>query len=186
MKTAVEWLAETKAKDLSISQLATYLVSSDCPISVWDELDGCTRLEKAQILLNKWNAEAEPTEWKPIRGERVLVWDDNEESAKEKIFIIESEGESYPYRAVTSGHDSLFLEGHPFESCGYKHMKPIPKEEPEKDFKSKVVELVEKRITDCIRYEEANHIGKGYYNSILWESQANCAREILKQIKELN
>jgi hypothetical protein len=141
------WLKETKAKNLSLDELRIIIrtdLKRELAIKIRNKFNLVAGESLSECLFNQWQKEAE---FSPKRGDRVLVWDDSEESAMEKIFIIKSDGEAYPYRVVTSGHDRLFLDGHLFESCGYKNMKPLPTEQPtETDFKSQVIELIEGKI----------------------------------------
>jgi hypothetical protein len=62
---------------------------------------------------------------------------------------------------------------------GAKWQSEQPKET---DFKSKVIELIEKRI-ECYKHRQSN-IGSSYIR-ILWENSANEAQELLNQIKQL-
>lgn len=62
---------------------------------------------------------------KPQRGERVLVWDDNENQAYEIIFLTEIEGAIYPIQVVHPDYEEEFLNGVPFGIVAYKHMKPL-------------------------------------------------------------
>lgn len=183
-KLVTEWLAEIKAKNLSLIQLADYLMSSDCPTSVWNELDGCTSIEKAQILLNKWNAKPE---WKPIRGERVLVWDFDENNAIERIFLVEIEGAAVPIRVVADNDEDKFLNKQFFHTIGYSYMKQLPKVEPivELDFKAKVIELFEKRIAICKESVEEYKNENRFYAAEVWKNCKNENAEMLKQINQL-
>jgi hypothetical protein len=143
-----KWLKETKAKNLSLNELEHLIFELENRL--FSELKGSDFIEKAEFLFNQWNNPTEEspkveTEWQPKRGDRVLVWDDDEEP-KEKIYLTYSDGERYPYRVVLVGFENEFKENKPFESCAYQHMKPLPIEQPkETDFKSKVIELIEKR-----------------------------------------
>lgn len=145
------WLEETKAKNLSFNQLWEVLETSSHE-NIWKKLDGNTSLEKTQILFNQWGnlTEESPkveTEWQPKRGDKVLVWDNEESSAEEKIFLVEIKGCKLPIRVVAPDEETKFLQGQIFSSSGYKHMKPLPTEQPkETDFKSKVIKLIRDRI----------------------------------------
>ena len=89
------------------------------------------------------------TEWQPKRGDRVLVWDNDESKAEERIFLAEIKGSSYPIRTVASDCENDFKEEIEFETTEYKKMKPLPIEQPiETDFKTKVIELIENEIKD--------------------------------------
>jgi hypothetical protein len=128
---------------------------------------------------------AKPTEWQPKRGERVLVWDDWDEP-KERIYLTYSKGERYPYRVVSVGDEDKFNKNELFESCAYQHMKPLPIEQTEEtDFKSKVIELIEKNINDKQQKLEFV-IDK---NNLIYEAVLECIvaiqKDLLTQIKEL-
>lgn len=70
--------------------------------------------------------EPEPEkEWKPKRGERVLVWDYKWDE-REAIFIAEIEGDIFPYVAVRQEYEGNFLKGEKFLTYQWKNMKPIP------------------------------------------------------------
>jgi hypothetical protein len=89
------------------------------------------------------------TEWQPKRGDRVLVWDDEESKARERIFLVELKGAEFPIVTVTIDTIDKFKNGHPFNITLYQHMKPLPIEQPkETDFKTKVIELIENEIKD--------------------------------------
>jgi len=186
-----KWLKETKAKNLSLEELINYIEEDTTSDSVYSLLQGNFAKQKAQILFNQWNNPTEEspkveTEWQPKRGDRVLVWDDVENAAEEKIFILKSEGEAYPNRVVASGSLRLFFEGHPFESCGYKNMKPLPIEQPkETDFKTKVIELIEKRIEKRTQDLEHAVANKAYMTASTIEVVITIQKDLLNQIKQL-
>jgi hypothetical protein len=62
-----------------------------------------------------------------------LVWDDNEENAKESIFLCGIEGAIYPYFCVNIISEEAFINGDKFNVCAWKNIKPIPKKEIPKD-----------------------------------------------------
>src|SRR5690625_3593456 len=64
-------------------------------------------------------------EWKPKRGERVLVWN-IEGHETEAIFIAEIEGGIFPYVSVSQGYEKEFLKGEKFLTHGWSYMKPLP------------------------------------------------------------
>jgi|SRR5690625_3226070 len=78
--------------------------------------------------IKKYNAEIitlpEP-EWKPKRGERVLVWNIEGHEA-EAIFIAEIEGGIFPYVTVSFEDEGNFLKGEKFLTYEWKNMKPLP------------------------------------------------------------
>ena len=127
------------------------------------------------------------TEWKPKRGERVLVWDNDESDTAERIFLAEIEGAAIPIIVVRYGNESEFLNNKLFYTIGYKYMKQIQKPEVivETDFKTKVVELFEKRIAICKESVEKYKNENRFYAAEVWKNCKNENAEMLKQIKEL-
>jgi hypothetical protein len=71
--------------------------------------------------------------FKPKRGDKVLVWDNNEENAQERIFITEIEGSKHPYVCVSLAHEEAFINGSLFSFDGWKNIKPLPEKEIAKD-----------------------------------------------------
>ncbi len=69
----------------------------------------------------------------PKRGDRVLVWDNNEENAVERIFITEIEGAYNPCLCVAELSENHFLNGEKFYFSWFKNIKPIPKKIIPKD-----------------------------------------------------
>ena len=66
-------------------------------------------------------------EWKPKRGDKVLVWE-NEGDEREAIFIAEIEGAKYPVITVAYGYEEDFKDGKTFDIAGWSYMKPYKKE----------------------------------------------------------
>jgi hypothetical protein len=71
--------------------------------------------------------------FKPKRGDKVLVWDDNEENAKECIFLTEIEGAKFPYICVNTISEEAFINGNTFHPTFWKNIKPLPIIEIPKD-----------------------------------------------------
>lgn len=63
--------------------------------------------------------------FKPKRGDRVLVWDDEEENAIERIFITKIENAKFPYICVSKNSEEVFINGGIFSICEWINMKPI-------------------------------------------------------------
>lgn len=127
--------------------------------------------------------------WQPKRGDRVLVWDDNEEVAKERIFLGYIKGAKCPIQVVSPIDDSRFLTDRPFDVIEYANMKPLPAEEPqpeESDFKSKVIELVRRAICNAEQSKNIELEEKGYSQALAWQIKYEALSDILTQIKELN
>lgn len=62
------------------------------------------------------------------RGDRILVWDKNEDKARERIALCLIEGSNYPVIVVCSGDEEDFLQGRKFDHVYFTHWKPIPTE----------------------------------------------------------
>jgi hypothetical protein len=71
--------------------------------------------------------------FKPKRGDKVLVWDDEEQNAIERIFITQVEGSTYPYICVDTRDENDFINGNSFRICLWKNIKPLPIIEIPKD-----------------------------------------------------
>ena len=154
-----KWLRETKAKNLSLEKLKIYITNrSSCDDDLYKKLiiklDIKDCISLADFLFNQWNNPTEEnpkveTEWQPKRGDRVLVWDDSEDLALESIFLCNLEKAKLPIFTVTRSDEEEFLNNDIFSISIYKHMKPLPIEQPkETDFKTKVIELIENEIKD--------------------------------------
>jgi hypothetical protein len=70
-------------------------------------------------------AQLEKQTFKPERGDKVFVWDDNEDMAKERIFLCEIEGASSPYICVSEVFEEDFINGNIFCVNLWKNIKPI-------------------------------------------------------------
>jgi hypothetical protein len=177
------WLAETKAKNLSRKELFDYANNNDTlsiPLfyKLRDSLNANDLIQTVDKLFNQWQKEAE---FSPKRGDRVLVWNDDDQlKGYERIFLAEIKGEKQPIIAVMLGHEELFLNGEKFNSCKYKNMKPLPT-----DFKSKVIELIEKRIDICNESIEEYKNENKFYAAEVWKNCKIENQELLKQIKDL-
>jgi hypothetical protein len=158
------WLAETKAKNLSRKELFDYANNNDTlsiPLfyKLRDSLNANDLIQTVDKLFNQWQKEAE---FSPKRGDRVLVWNDDDQlKGYERIFLAEIKGEK-------------------FNSCKYKNMKPLPT-----DFKSKVIELIEKRIDICNESIEEYKNENKFYAAEVWKNCKIENQELLKQIKDL-
>lgn len=134
------WLEDTKAKNLSYDELIEYIGSSKtCPfVEVYNKLEG-DDYEKAKILFNKLNPK-----FNPKQGDKVLVWDDNENNSAERIFlcIINIDNLKEKILVVRGDAEFDYEDGKPYYTNQYKNMKPIV----ELDFKTKVIQLIEKEI----------------------------------------
>jgi hypothetical protein len=78
-------------------------------------------------------AQLEKQTFKPERGDKVLVWDNKEEHALERIFLTETEGAKYPYVSVANDEEKNFINGYAFGTTLWKNMKPITEKVIPKD-----------------------------------------------------
>ena len=81
----------------------------------------------------------------PQRGERVLVFNNDESQAEPRILLTEIEGARYPIQVVHAGYEKEFLNGGVFDTVQYKHMKPL---------NDKLSELVRKYKELCDKIEK--------------------------------
>lgn len=124
-KELEKWLEETKAKNLSQWELQNEIdLIMDKGFLM--QLKGSNNYTKASILFNQWQKEAE---FSPKRGDRVLVWDGNEE-VYERIFIAEIKGCINPILVVHYEYEKEFKNNEWFKITEFEHMKPLPTEQP--------------------------------------------------------
>jgi hypothetical protein len=83
--------------------------------------------------LEKQKTEIENEIFKPKRGDRVLVWDNDKEYAEERIFLTEIEGAVNSYVCVVGTDEKLFEEGKTFQIYVWRHIKLLPKKVIPKD-----------------------------------------------------
>lgn len=206
-KELENWLKETKAKNLSRWELQQEIdLIIDRGFLV--QIQGLNSYDKANYLFNQWQKEHEhecyfdesllgeivpenkitvvETEWQPKRGDRILVWDNEESSAEEKIFLVEIKGCKLPIRVVAPDEETKFLQGQIFSSSGYKHMKPLPIEQPkETDFKIQVIELIEENIEECKILTKAALKNQCYDTASKYHNKHEMCEELLIKIKQL-
>lgn len=205
------WLSETKAKNLSLHQLAKYISMTDLTSNdIYCQLEGEKSQDKAQILFNQWQKEKEQLtyseaarkderittaeliksmrkekEFSPKRGDRVLVLvDDNK--YEERIFLQKLEGANCQFLVVAVYNEKEYLENKPFDHYAYSNMKPLPTEQPkETDFKSQVIELIESEIKKCQEREDENSKNKNYYYALMNINDKITYKDLLEKIKKL-
>jgi len=71
-------------------------------------------------------------EWKPVRGEMVLVLDTDLQKWEPKIFIAEITGDKKPFLCVLNGHEDEFNGGFGFYIARWSQMKRIETPETER------------------------------------------------------
>jgi hypothetical protein len=127
------------------------------------------------------------TEWQPKRGDIVLVWDSEGNDLKERIFLIKIESAIYPIITVGIKYGNEFNNGEKFGIECYKHMKPLPIEQPiETDFKTKVIEFIEGKINDLKGYEKRQIERNEYYNNHSQvASKIKVYNDLINDIKQL-
>lgn len=191
-----KWIKETKAKNLSLEKLKIYITNkSSCNDDLYKKLriklDIKYGISLAEFLFNQWNNPTEETskvetEWQPKRGDRVLVWDSEGNDLKERIFLIKIDNSIYPIITVDIKYGNEFNNGEKFGIECYKHMKPLPIEQPkETDFKSKVIDLIEGKIEECKSLTKAALKNQHYDTASKYNNKHEMCEELLKQIKEL-
>jgi hypothetical protein len=93
------------------------------------------------------------TEWQPKRGERVLVFDYENSEPLNAIYLETVIGCTQPFLVVDPESEEDFLKGNKFDFITYKHMKPLPIEQPkETDFKSKDLMYSEQDMIEYSSY----------------------------------
>jgi hypothetical protein len=70
---------------------------------------------------------------KPKRGDKVLVWDNKDENAEERIFLAEIVGAISSYICVCHGDEEMFKKDKKFGLIAWENMKPISEKVIEKD-----------------------------------------------------
>lgn len=95
----------------------------------------------------------------PRRGDRILVWDYDEEGALEAIFLVYIENSRYPVIIVRDDCEELFKNDKKndkkFETVKYKYWKPLPKTKKLftlKELQVKIIEWAKERnihTEDC-------------------------------------
>ena len=124
------------------------------------------------------------TEWQPKRGDKVLVWDDN--NYCERIFLAEIKKSEYPIVTVHHHYEIDFLNDDVFSVVCFKHMKPLPIEQPkETDFKTKVIELIEKEHQKSLQLMDDAIYSKNYLDAHAYIFKSNVYKDLLKRIKQL-
>jgi hypothetical protein len=138
-----KWLREAKAKNLSLEDLKIYIMNENsCPSDLYKKLrikfDIKDGMSLAEFLFNQWNNPTEEspkveTERQPKRGDRVLVWDDDESKAEERIFLTEIKGVNSPILVVCNAWIKEYSENKLYNVVRFQHMKPLPIEQPKED-----------------------------------------------------
>jgi hypothetical protein len=86
-------------------------------------------------------AEHEEKAMEPKRGDRVLVWDDNEGRAEKRIYLA-NVGGTYPIISVFSGDESYFPGGS-YRTSIWAHMKSL----------SPIKEMTVSEVSRALGYE---------------------------------
>jgi hypothetical protein len=118
----------------------------------------------------------------PQRGDIIFVWDDNENNAKERIFLAYIEGLVNPVITVCNGFESDFKNNKPFLSLIWKHWKPIPKEDIVEDVSN--TKFVKKQILQA-QINVLNIIQQPNGEVMLGYKINNKIEELQKELKQL-
>jgi hypothetical protein len=167
------------------------------------------------------------TEWQPKRGDRVLVWDNSEEPLN-AIYLETVIGCTQPFLVVDAESEEDFLKGNEFDFVTYKHMKPLPIEQPKKDkvaevayqyckklginntsysvdiiqsfingakwqseqpketdFKTKVIELIEKENQKALVHYDESINSRNYLDAHAYGFKSSIYKELIEKIKQL-
>jgi hypothetical protein len=112
--------------DLSYNYNMNKFIGKDLKIINYYEFKNCFDTDsKYHYPADLVIAQLENETFKPKRGDRVLVWDDEEENAIECIFLTEIEGALYPYTSVANEYEEDFINGDIFHTNTWKNIKPI-------------------------------------------------------------
>jgi hypothetical protein len=177
-----KWLKKTKAKNLSLEELRdeTNFLDTKFYNQIRRELKVVGTLY--QHLFNLWNNQ---TEWQPKRGDRVLVSNLNDNEV-ELIFVTKIEGSHYPYVVVNPLSEDDFYNNLQFNTSCYKHMKPLPIEQPkETDFKTKVIELIEKENQKALVHYDESINSRNYLDAHAYGFKSSIYKELIEKIKQL-
>ena len=112
---------------LPYNDIMNDFIGKDLEIQLYNENDNSLKTDSgywypADLVI----AQLETQTFKPKRGEIVLAWDNNEENAKERIFLTQIEGASNPYICVDKYSEQSFINGNKFSVCPWKNIKPLP------------------------------------------------------------
>jgi hypothetical protein len=180
------WLEETKAKNLSLDELRIIIrtdLKKELAIKIRNKFNLVAGESLSECLFNQWQQE---TEFSPKRGDRVLVWNDGKSFEFERIFLTKIEGTEEPIYVVAKQSETSFIGGGMFYIETYEHMKPLPTEQPtETEFKSKVIELIEKRIDVLSNLIPTNIQFELYATAHKNKESKEELSELLNQIKQL-
>lgn len=122
-----EW--DDYSRSLNLNKLAYY-----------EEEHPKTKIPTHYIKINTYQSPIKKEEWKPVRGERVLVYDDNDFKIKQKvIYLCTIEWAICPHKVVKLSDNEKFLKWEPFliESWEYieriqEKVEPLSEEEIKK------------------------------------------------------
>lgn len=184
-----KWLRETKAKNLNLRELKIHVAKEETtPEKLYEEIKAKFKAADshglAGILYSQWNEPKE--EWQPKRGDRVLVWNEKEEDAVERMFLSVIKEIENSILVVTNGYEEDFKANKTISISSYEHMKPLPPTKSEKTFKDKVIELAEKRIEHYKICEKESRENSDEHDAIEYKAIYNQFEDFLYKIKELN
>jgi hypothetical protein len=192
-----KWLKETKAKNLSEIEIYKLLFSQiECPDNIHDELKkqfNCyTQNALSKLLYEKWNNPTEQnpkveTEQRKIIGYKA-PFDIGGHKVKNDLFEKANceKGKWYIHNYVENKQLNTIILPSEWVETWDPVFEPLPIEQPkETDFKSQVIDLIEKRIAICIESIEEYKKLNSFSSCEVWRNCKHENQELLKQIKEL-
>ena len=128
---------DKKHSNLSYDDIMNKFIGKELKIQHYHENYNCFDTDlcysyPADLVIEQLKKQENET-FKPKRGDKVLVWYDNEDTAEERIFLCEIEGTKHPYICVSIGDEKDFINGNVFSTCEWKNIKPLPIIEIPKD-----------------------------------------------------
>lgn len=93
-------------------------------------------------------------EFNPKRGDMVMVWDGDENDAREQIYLTTIEGCVCPIVSVYPDDADKFIKGEVFSITVTRHMKPISKPDPKAEALKKIDEAVIHHLAEVAKLQE--------------------------------
>ncbi len=93
-------------------------------------------------------------EFIPKRGDMVMVWDGDENDAREQIYLTTIEGCVCPIVSVYPDDADKFIKGEVFSITVTRHMKPVTKPDPKAEAKKRIDEAVANHMAEVAKLQE--------------------------------